>query len=89
MKKTIWKYQLRPVTRQVVDMPEGAQILTMQLQHDVPTLWAEVDPEALLVERDFEIVGTGNGVPPEPHAYLGTWQNRIGLVFHVFEVMAK
>lgn len=88
---TIWKFPIDLVTplgfltdTPVIDMPEGAVILTMQLQDGIPTLWALVDPSKPPTPRVFHIVGTGHPVPTRDVEYINTWQ-RDGFVFHVFE----
>lgn len=42
--KTIYKYPLDVTDRQVIAMPEDAEILTVQVQNGKPMLWAVVDP---------------------------------------------
>lgn len=93
MSKVIWKFDLKPNEGDemvvVVNMPVGAQVLTVQMQHDKPRLWALVDPEAPRADRRFQVVGTGHKFNPKPSAhYLGTFQMQSGaFVFHVFEVL--
>jgi hypothetical protein len=93
MSETIWKFPLPLLDdlglandRPVINMPEGARILTLQVQYDEPTLWAIVDPDQKLISRRFIVVGTGHEVPPDVGAYVGTWQPR-GFVFHLFEAL--
>jgi len=96
MMNAIYKYQL-PVQDQVeLEMPEGAQILTVQTQEahggGLPHLWAIVNTETSLKERRvFRIHGTGHQFRDEVgkrEIYLGTFQLHGGsLVFHVFEVV--
>jgi hypothetical protein len=82
--KTIWKWTLKPQT--VIDMPDGAQVLTVQMQHGEPQLWALVDPVAPTVKRVFNIYGTGHSMGDRTGSYIGTFQMDGGsLVFHVFE----
>jgi hypothetical protein len=82
--KKIWKWSLTPET--LIDMPEGAQILTVQDQNGQPALWALVDPDARREARTFKTYGTGHPVPDNPGKYIGTFQHMNGmLVFHVFE----
>lgn len=85
---TIWKFQLELADRQTVEMPSGSQILTVQLQHGKPCIWALVDTSQTGKEiRVIEIIGTGNPIPnPEDkREYIGTFQFMGHLVFHVFE----
>jgi hypothetical protein len=84
--KTIWKYPLYEPTS-TVTMPLGAKILSMQMQHDVPTLWVLCDPDNEQVTRVFEAIPTGGTVNDEDgYNYRGTAQFSNGLVFHIFEV---
>lgn len=66
-------------------MPKGATLLTIQMQQDVPTLWALVDPNE--IEQTPQIINTvGTGQDTDaPGKYIGTYQRAEGvLVFHVF-----
>jgi hypothetical protein len=84
--KSIWKYPLNLVSEQSVDMPQGAQMLTVQMQHEQPHIWALVDPASPKVGRFVMIYGTGHGIPDDTGRYVGTFQLADGdLVFHVFE----
>lgn len=80
----IYKYPLKPV----LQIPEGAKILAVQLQFDSPKLWALVDPEKPLVDRHIKVFGTGHEIP-DGLKYIGTFQEdslAIGhFVWHVFE----
>lgn len=88
--KTIWKYPLQLVDKQVIDMPYGAKLLTVQVQHEIPCVWVAVDqPEPIFkAPVTFWIVGTGRQIPMEAvtkSGYLGSFQLDGGhLVFHVF-----
>lgn len=73
-----------------IDMPHGAKILTVQMQHGEPQLWALVDPGAKTYPRTFHTYGTGYTLPDYPGKYVGTFQMAVGsLVFHVFETEAS
>lgn len=86
MKKTIWKYKL-PSTTSFFEMPEGAEILTVQLQNGTPCIWAIVNPDAKLEERTFVFVTTGGHIPAgDNQKYIGTFQlYDQQLVLHLFE----
>lgn len=85
--KTIFKFAIPITDLQVVNMPEGAEVLTAQMQGSELCLWALVDPEADRKPRQFRIAGTGHKLPADPGAYIGTAQMHGGqLVWHVFEV---
>jgi hypothetical protein len=82
--KTIWKYQIPVADTFHLMMPEGAQVLTVQMQGGVPTLWCVVEPDAPQEQRWFEMRGTGHLVG-EVGDYIATIQLHGGaLVFHVF-----
>ena len=55
MSKVIYKYEVDTI----VTMPDKAEILTVQLQNGRPWIWALVDISEQLVERNFNIIGTG------------------------------
>lgn len=89
--KTIWKFSLDVTGSQRIEMPKGAQILTVQSQHDQACIWAIVDVcDGCETEmRTFEIHGTGNPLPQEPgidRPYVGTFQQS-PFVWHLFEVV--
>lgn len=86
--KSIWKYELLPnITNMIpVEMPEGAEILTVQNQNGNACVWAMVNTEAMKTTRVFEVYGTGHQLLPYEKKYIGTFQIDGGaLVFHVFE----
>jgi hypothetical protein len=72
-----------------IEMPKGAKILKIQVQHGTPCMWALVDSKAPKEMREFRIVGTGQHIELSPYlelTYIGTFQVNGGhLVFHVFE----
>ncbi len=84
--KKIFKYPLQTMDDQLIKMPAGAVVLTIQVQQDVPCIWAEVDPVAPIIKRRFLTVGTGHPMPDVDSAhYVGTYQIQGGaLVFHVY-----
>jgi hypothetical protein len=82
----IWKWTLAVTDAQVLSMPVGAEVLTVQTQGDELQLWALCDTVAAREDRVFEIHGTGNPVSGRPGKYIATFQMHDGaLVFHVFE----
>jgi hypothetical protein len=86
----IWKWTLVTTDRQALQMPKGAQILSVQVQGENAQLWALCDENAPRETRQFAIHGTGNPMPDgDPGSYVGTYQLYEGkLVFHVFELPA-
>jgi hypothetical protein len=85
----IWKYPIdisqAPLA---ISMPFGARILTLQVQHGVPCLWALVNPTATKVARPFVVVGTGHKTPRHAGEYVGTWQDG-PYVWHLFEEASR
>ncbi len=85
-KRTIWKYHLEITDTQNVMMPEGAEILSAQMQGDSLCLWALVNPDAPKQRREIEVLGTGNPAPDAKRRYISTTQMHGGaLVWHIFE----
>lgn len=87
----IYKYELTITDVAVIEMPKGAKMLTVQMQHGVACVWAEVDVDAPKVRHAFRVLGTGH--PADDVAempYLGTIQLHGGdLVFHVFDTQVE
>lgn len=89
MKKTIWKYELEVTGKNILLIPQDAEILSVQTQNETPCLWALVNPDSQLEERYFEMFGTGHPVHCDMgvnRKFIGTFQMSDGaLVFHLFE----
>lgn len=68
-------------------MPAGAQILTIQMQGNTITLWAQVNEAVAQEPRHVEIFGTGWAIGPMPEnlKYLSTVQDASGFVWHIYE----
>ena len=87
--KVIWKYHLQVTDEQIINVPEGAVALTVQMQDNTPWLWMLVDPTTPRVPRKIITCGTGNPISEVPGEYIGTYQMFGGtLVFHVFAAAA-
>lgn len=86
----IYKYPLQIEDRQIIEMPRGARILSIQVQNGVPCIWAQVNPKSEKEKRVIYIVGTGHDLEDfifDSCGYRGTFQLHGGaLVFHVFEI---
>jgi hypothetical protein len=84
--KTIWKYELQAQEREILLMPIGAQILSVQTQRNTPCIWALVDPSVQKESRVFRIVGTGHDVPWPVDRSLHRGTVQVGpFVWHIFE----
>lgn len=81
----IFKYPLSGLIDQSIEMPAGAQVLTLQMQGGIPCLWALIDESMPKQERHFKVVGTGWLLDDDPGMYIGTFQDG-SFVWHVFEV---
>lgn len=88
--KKVFKYQIEARDSQTITMPKGAEILTVQVQHGEPCIWALVNPDNEPEEVKLRIHGTGHNVPSsELLSYIGTFQLHGGnFVFHVFRERA-
>ncbi len=91
--KVIWKYELPVMDLRTLQMPEGAEILSAQMQRNKLCLWAMVESENKKVDRYIEIIGTGNPVEETLNVvriFIDTIQLYGGdLIFHVFERIFK
>ena len=86
MSKTIHKFTLQTVDRQLIAMPAGAETLDVEIQNGEPQLYALVDIENEMVNRPIITHGTGHPVPETTGDYIDTYQLEDGaLIFHVFE----
>lgn len=84
--KVVWKFPLALADRQLINMPTGAKLLTVQMQDVDICLWALVDPDAAPVQRAITVAGTGHTMLGETGKYVATFQMAHGeLVFHVFD----
>lgn len=88
----IWKYKLHLTEFQEVSMPQGAKILSVQVQDDQICFWVILKDEAYAKyeEKQFLIVGTGTAMPTDMQGwqYIATVQIR-PFVWHVFVFNAK
>lgn len=83
----IYKYTL-PVQGVIeMDLPVGAQLLTLQAQFDIPCLWALVTPDAEREIRHLRMYGTGHPIDHDPGQYIGSFHLHGGAV-HLFEAVA-
>jgi len=85
MAKTIWKFPAPIKDSLTIQMPIWADVMSVQLQHGEPCLWARVDADMPTEPRRFCWRGTGH--PAEVLGrFIGTVQMHGGaLVFHLFE----
>ena len=80
----IYKYPLYlSAGIQYVSMPEGAEIVHFSMQGDQPCMWARVNPLAIMIQREFWILGTGQDISGNSK-HIGTTQHG-DFVWHLFE----
>ena len=92
--KAVYKYSLPISDNFSLAMPKGAEILTVQTQHNSPNLWALVDPTFDELEmRYFFSRGTGHPIDISENVklnYIGTIQMLSNnFVWHLFEMKDK
>ncbi len=97
---TVHKFPFQIADHVSVEMPEHAEMLSIQYQAGVPTIWALVDPEAKKFPVKLRVFRTGHPIPSRkaglPYTptnmldslvFLATIQSPdTRLVWHVFEV---
>lgn len=89
--RVVWKFPFANgnLFTHTFSMPKGAEVLTVQTQNAIPCLWAVVDPDAPLGNREFEIRATGEKFEKNSDRYVGTYQEDSLDTWHVFEVFEK
>lgn len=90
----IHKETLRIKDVQNLDLPDGAQIISVQEQYGILTLWYSFDDEKYDETGRTEtvvihIIGTGNPFEAGQRRHLGTVIMPNGLVWHIFEALSQ
>ena len=84
--QSIWKYTLEITDLQILEIPAGAEILTVQMQRGQPRIWVLVDTTVQKEIIKIHTAGTGHPVSDAVNLkYIGTYQSNDLLVFHVFK----
>lgn len=84
---TVYKYEIKSDFHEV-DLPRGAEILSVQFQGKSLFLWAKVDNSVQTEKRSFHVFSTGGRIGKSESRrmkFIGTAHTESGLVFHVFE----
>ena len=81
--KAVWKFPFDIEDTAWLDIQEGAEILHVEMQGVIPTVWALVDLDQPVVGRCLKIRGTGHEVE-DGLRHLATFQQG-PFVWHVFE----
>lgn len=87
---TIWKFNFEINHTVEIQMPFGAEILHVDDQYGMPTLWAQVDPTAQTSTIKLVVRGTGQPFQGNEGKHIGTFQQFEGagvLVWHVFRAL--
>lgn len=88
--KRIYKYPVTPYPF-VLELPQEARVLTVQVQGKEPKMWVIVDPEKQTELRAFIVIGTGHDIDEQLEknlSFIGTFQMKRGaLIFHLFEII--
>ena len=86
--KTIYKYKTVIKDSFSIELPKGAEILTVQVDEKIicPCIWAVVETENEVEERFFRLYGTSHEMSNSSikQKYIGTYQLN-GFVGHLFE----
>lgn len=92
MKRTIYKYHLRPSAQvQRLELSRYSRFRAVQVQHDEITLWFDVPARSdTKTVRSFLTVPTGGEFENSKAVYLGTVQLVGGaFVWHIYEVTSS
>lgn len=83
----IFKYPIPIRDTFSINIPEGGEILSFQVQTGTPCIWVAIPNENAQYEyRRFMVVGTGHAFDARGTKYIGTIQMNEGtLVWHLFE----
>lgn len=81
---SIWKFALPLKGLVCVEMPKGADLLSVDDQRGQICLWALCNTKADTVKRWFRIIGTGHQIDSEVGKFVATVQQD-SFVWHVFE----
>ncbi len=80
----VWKFQVSP--NPYVQMPKGADTLSVGIQGQDIMVWARVNPNSIMITRRLPVYGTGHVIDPLDHELPLIGTVFMGpLVFHVFD----
>ncbi len=84
MSSVIWKFPLELTDTQVIQLPDGATILSAENQRGQLCLWAQLNPQMTPISKRIAIIGTGHPMPSGLQRFIGTVL-MTPYVWHVFE----
>lgn len=83
--KTIFKYPVELTDYFQIQMPDCAEVLSVQVQNGRPYIWALVEMDYAPRNYNFRLAGTGHPIEEDNLKFIGTFQIASGtLVFHLF-----
>ncbi len=87
----VFKYEVPIDDCFSLDLPEEATVLHVEVQHEIPQLWALINPNtSIKTTRRFRLAGTGHEITERADKlqHIGSLLMRGGgVVWHVFEVL--
>lgn len=69
---TVYKYPMKITGKQTIQMPEDSLTILVAEQNGTLCMWAEVDTESPLEEKEFYIYGTGHEISHDGAMHLGS-----------------
>ncbi|MHC4616807.1 MAG: DUF7352 domain-containing protein [Planctomycetota bacterium] len=85
---TIQRYML-DAKEAHIQMPVGAKVLAVQMDLERARIWAEIDTQQKkMKERIFRIISTGEEIDFENREFVGTFQTKAGVAYHLYEVVS-
>lgn len=83
--KTVWKFPIKIVDDQVMQMPAGAEIIHAGVDPaGAPCVWAKVEPGVAPQDSVLFLSGTGQPIPDGGHVdHVGTFRH-YAFVWHVW-----
>ena len=91
MRIRIKQYPLSEFGDVVLNIPYGAQILSVKCCRDVPTVFAIIDEDSTICEKRFRVIGTGGYIEQKELKrleFVETVQDEWGMKeWHIFEIV--
>jgi len=85
--KSIYKYPFDVESNFEITMSINSQILSVQVQNNIPCIWALGETGNAAVTRQFILFGTGHPIyNSDELKYIGTFQQD-EFVWHLFELI--
>ena len=84
----IYKYEIPIKEKFSLILPERSKILSVQLQNNIPMLWAAIT-RRYTISYDFAVYGTGHKMDEKLyHKYISTFQQD-DFVWHIFQIATE